>query len=320
MCIADLRLETGTSPGADSSGVESCRRALRERHRRGIELINRPDSGASFCDPDFGLLPDSAPAEIPANKLTASLLRGAVLRDGCLLVRGLVEPSKAATLATEVERAFNARDAHSAGTPSDDGFYEEFAPDPGFRPLQMERAYVASVGVWTADSPRLAAHVVDLLESAKMRELLADYFGEDPVLTVNKWTLRVGEPGPAGPWHQDGAFLGEVRTLNIWLALTPCGELAPSLDVVPQRIGRVLKTGTDGAMHNWSLSPHIAENAANQAGPVRLRFKPGDALLFDEFCVHRPGSDPGMPDRRFAVETWFFSPAHLPDGHTPLGF
>jgi hypothetical protein len=250
----------------------------------------------------------------------AGLLRGAVLRDGCLLVRGLVEPSEARTLAADVERAFDAREAHAAGSRRDDGLYEEFAPDPGFRPLQMERAYVASVGVWTADSPRLAARVFGLLELAGIRELLSDYFGEDPVLTVNKCTLRVGEPGTPGPWHQDGAFLGDVRTLNIWLALTRCGERAPSLDVVPQRIDRVLETGTEGAMHDWSVSPHIAENSGDRARPVRLHFDPGDALLFDELCVHRPGSDPTMPETRYAAETWFFSPSRVPDGYTPLAF
>ena len=111
-----------------------------------------------------------------------------------------------------------------------------------------------------------------------------------------------------------------MRTINIWLALTECGDRAPSLDVVPQRIERILETGTEGATHDWSLSPDIAESAGDRGAPVRLRFQPGDALLFDEFFVHRPGSDEAMSDTRYAVETWVFSPTGFPDAYAPLAF
>ena len=305
---------------AGAAEVEASRHALRKRHLRGAELIDHVDRDAAFCEPRFDLLPDSSPPEVPAEALSAGLLRAAVLRDGCLLVRGLVAPTQATALEIDVQRAFEARDAHAAGSPSDTGLYEEFAPEPGFASLAFERAFIASVGIWTADSPTLAMRVFDLLASAGTRELLADYLGEDPVLSINKCTLRRGEPGPPGPWHQDGAFLGDVRTINIWLALTECGDRAPSLDVVPQRIERILETGTEGATHDWSLSPDIAESAGDRGAPVRLRFQPGDALLFDEFFVHRPGSDAAMSETRYALETWVFSPTGFPDAYVPLAF
>ena len=81
-------------------------------------------------------------------------------------------------------------------------------------------------------------------------------------------------------WHQDGAFLGrDVRSLNLWLALSPCGVDAPGLDIVPQRFDEILPTGTEGALFDWSVSPQVVEDAAG--GPdaimqprVRARRRP----------------------------------------------
>ena len=46
-----------------------------------------------------------------------------------------------------------------------------------------------------------------------------------------------------------------VRSLNLWLALSPCGVDAPGLDIVPRRFDEILPTGTEGAMFDWSVSP-----------------------------------------------------------------
>jgi hypothetical protein len=302
---------------ANVTEVEVQRRALRARHRRGAELITQPDPAPLYCEPQFDLLTGGHPAEVTADRLTPGLLRAAILRDGCLLVRRLLDPGKAEALAGEIERAFEARDAQRAGVSADDGLYEEFEPDPGFQPLS-KRAFVERVGIWTADSPALAARLSDDLRGAGMSELMASYLGEEPVLAVDKCTLRRSQPGPPGPWHQDGAFMGDVRTLDLWIALTPCGEDAPGLDVVARRIEHILPTGTQGAKFDWSVSPEMAEGAAGENGIVRPRFDPGDAMLFDDLCVHRPGSNPTMRNIRYAVETWFFGPAGFPAGYTPL--
>jgi hypothetical protein len=302
---------------AKVTDVEVQRRALRARHRRGAELITQPDPAPSYCEPQFDQLPGGHPAEVTADRLTPGLVRAAILRDGSLLVRGLLEPGEAEALAGQVERAFEARDAQRVGASADDGLYEEFEPDPGFSPLS-KRVFVESVGVWTADSPALAARLSDDLTEAGMSELTASYLGEEPVLAVDKCTLRRCKPGPPGPWHQDGAFMGDVRTLDLWIALTPCGEDAPGLDVVARRFEHILTTGTEGAKFAWSVSPDVAEDAAGEGKIVRPRFEPGDAMLFDDLCVHRPGSNPTMPNVRYAVETWFFGPASFPDGYTPL--
>ena len=44
-----------------------------------------------------------------------------------------------------------------------------------------------------------------------------------------------------------------IRSLNIWLALTHCGDDAPGLDVVARRLTELVPTG-EGAFA-WAASP-----------------------------------------------------------------
>jgi hypothetical protein len=130
-------------------------------------------------------------------------------------------------------------------------------------------------------------------------------------------------PDPAeGPrpsaWHQDGAFLGPVRALNVWLALSRCGDVAPGMDLVPRRLDHLAQAGTEGAVFDWSVSQAVAEREAGEAGIVRPVFEPGDVLLFDELFLHATATDPSMRLPRYAVECWFFGPSSYPDGYAPL--
>jgi hypothetical protein len=45
----------------------------------------------------------------------------------------------------------------------------------------------------------------------------------------------------------------------VWTALTPCGVDAPSVDVYARRFDDIVPTGTDDAMHTWSVSRAQAE-------------------------------------------------------------
>jgi len=146
--------------------------------------------------------------------------------------------------------------------------------------------------------------------------IIAKHFTERPSLSVNKCELRRMPGGMAtGPldFHQDGAFLGaDIRTVNVWLALSSCGVDAPGLDIVPRRVERVLPTGVDGAIFKWTLSPVTVEREL--AGPpiVRPKFEPGDAMLFDHLLIHRTANEPNMTKQRYAIETWFFAPSTYP--------
>jgi len=109
-----------------------------------------------------------------------------------------------------------------------------------------------------------------------------------------------------------------VRALNVWLSLSRCGDIAPGLDVVPRRIEDLVPAGTDGAPLSYVISPRKVEEVAGETGILRPIFEPGDLLLFDDRFLHQTGSDPSMPNPRYAVESWFFGASGFPEDFAPL--
>lgn len=297
------------------------REILRLRHIAGLRLTGASDSGSGeYPTPAFGGLgPDSELPEIVPEALTAELLRAAILRRGFLLVRRYVDPDEARRLAEEIEIAFAARKALQSGESAEEGYYEEFEPDPPSQRLQDQRPWIAEAGgVWVADSPRIMFDLLELLVRMGLRRLAADYLGERPTLSVHKSTLRKAEPATLGAWHQDGSFMGETRNLNMWLSLSHCGDDAPGLDFVSRRFDSILPTGTEGALHTNAVSPAVVERAAGETGVMRPIFEPGDMMLFDDLFLHKTGADPAMPRPRYAVESWFFAPSSFPRDYLPL--
>jgi hypothetical protein len=305
--------------------LEVERRIVSLRHRAGLALAERPVLNPEYPAPDFDLLPAGPDLpEVTPGELTPELLRAAILRNGCLLVRGVIDRDQATHLAEEIDRAYEARDLKTSGGRSNSVYYEEFEPDPRFD-IADERLWVSGgAGVWAADSPRVMVETLDALDRGGLRGLATEYLGERPAISVNKCLLRKVTPDifkdtTASAWHQDGAFLGDVRALNIWLSLSRCGDLAPGLDIVPRRIDLV-PTGTEGATFDWSVSQAVAEESAGELGISRPIFDPGDVLLFDELLLHSTAADEKMPNPRYAVESWFFGPSAFPDDYVPLAF
>jgi hypothetical protein len=257
--------------------------------------------------------------------LTVAALRGGLAHHGCVLVRGLIPRERATALADGIDCALDAFDAcadEPRGTAAPP-WYVPFEADTRKYRVGGRRAWVrASGALWTADSPRMLFELLDAVDATGIGALVEEYFGERPALSANKCTLRRVPVDASTNWHQDGAFLGRhVTTLNLWLALSPCGTDAPGLDIVPRRFDDILPTGTDDAIFDWSVSPTLVEEAAGGADAiVRPEFSPGDALLFDHLFVHRTGISPGMTLDRWAIETWFFAPSTYPDGQIPLAY
>lgn len=296
---------------------------LKLRHEAALKLIDEGPERPAYPAPASDALPrrDGLP-ELAPRDLTPELVRAALLRDGCALVRGLVDADDAASLRDEIDRAFEARGAYRAGDRPPGPYYEDFVPDPRFD-LAPGRVALGDHNLWGPDSPRVAERLFATFRRTGVEALASGYLGERPAISVNKCTLRRVLPDKftdKSPsfWHQDGAFLGDVRALNLWLSLSRCGDQAPGLDIVPRRIAEIVPTGTQGATFEWSVSRDVAEQVAGEAGVLRPVFQPGDALLFDELLLHATGADPGMPNLRYAVECWFFGPSAFPPGYTPL--
>jgi hypothetical protein len=312
-------LDDSTRANRDERDLEADRRIIRLRHLAGIQLLDRAPADPQFAAPDADVLPNGGgPVEIGPEELTPELLRAAILRDGCLLVRGLVGREEALRLAEEIDRAFDARTALSAGSSAAAGYYEEFEPDPSFHQLIKRDWIEAGGGVLAADSPRVLIDTLDALERVGFPGVVHGYLGERAAMSAQKTTLRKADPGVPGAWHQDGKFLGDVHALNLWLSLSRCGDEAPGLDIVPRRLDGLVATGTEGTFFDDQVSDEIARQAADGVGIVRPIFEPGDALLFDDLFLHKTGSDPEMPNPRYALESWFFGPSAFPSEYSPI--
>jgi hypothetical protein len=306
------------------------RKLLDLRHRAGLRLTEEADAAPAHPTPAFDRLPaDSALPEARPDDVDPEFVRAAILRNGYVLIRGLVSPDEARSLADEIERAYVARAAHAAGAgDADESYFAPFEPNRKFD-LSSERVFSQdAAGLWAADSPHVMFDILDAFERTGLTRMATGYLGQHPVMSVNKSVLRKVPPdvfGVSGEgdqrqsgWHQDGRFMGSVTALNVWMALCRCGDVAPGLEFVPRRIDEIVPTGTEGATFDWSVSRAVAEESAGDAPILRPIFEAGDVLLFDEYFLHTTAADSSMLNVRYAIEAWLFAPAGFPDQYAPL--
>lgn len=312
-------MERARKSALNVSTPESKRELLRARHRyaawlaagnsKPLREMASPASGNLELD-RYGL------PEVSRDELSVGVLRKAMLTQGALLVRGLVDRERAEHYAAEIDEAYASRSEADAA-----GAYEPFLPDPPYAPLEEFRPWIEeSGGLLAVDCPDLHAGMIEFFREAGLKEIADEYLGGPAVISAHKTTLRKVEPGTKPGWHQDGAFMGPVRSLNLWLALSRCGDVAPSMDVLPARLDDFITTGGEGTSVANQVSQSDAEAAASKAGVeiVRPVFDPGDALIFDEMFLHATAADGDMEKPRYAIESWFFTPAALPPGYVPI--
>lgn len=260
--------------------------------------------------------------EIEATQLDARTLAEGIRQHGALLVRGLLPETRASQLAAGIEQALQLCEAwyRDGGELPDTPWYSRLPLAEGCE-LSVARNWVENAGgVWAADSPRMLYELTELYGASGVLTAIAGYFGERPMLSVGKSTLRrVPATQGIADWHQDGAFMGsDIRSVNVWLSLSHCGEDASGLEFLPRRVSAVLPTGSDGAHFDWSVGPGMVKRAASGVATVSPVFAPGDALLFDHFFLHRTGVPPGISKPRYAIESWFFAPSAYPAQQVPL--
>lgn len=319
----------GDFPGAIAGAVAANRRLRSAALERRIiswralafatldRAVGRADWPPDFADPFPGI--DGLP-KIDASDLTVETLGGAIQHHGCLWLRGLVPPVEAENLRQGIDRAFAGRDACHAGAPAEQTS-PWYARTDMTEELASKREWVESAGgVWTAESPRMMFDLVEWFEQRGLIDVVAALLGERPALSIGKSTLRRVEGLDGSDWHQDGAFLGaSIRTVNVWLTLSPCGEDASGLELVGRRLPYILQGGTHGAWFPWSVGPGLVEMLAEGGTPVLSPvFEAGDALLFDQFMLHRTGVGPHFIKPRWAIESWLFAPSTFPMEQGPL--
>jgi Phytanoyl-CoA dioxygenase (PhyH) len=319
--VDELRAEIERLADANRSArdLDTERRLVRLRHLAGIRLVDAAPDDHEFAAPAPNQLPNGvALPEFSKAELTPGLIRAGILRDGCLLVRGLVPRDQAEAMAKQIDRAFEQRERHDSGKRADEGYYEEFVPEPGSGEPVVRGWIKQGGGLLAADAPKLNFEMMELFGAAGLRELAGGYLGEPALISVHKTTLRKADPSVPGAWHQDGFFMGPVRSLNMWLSLSRCGDESPGLDLLPTRLDHYLATATEEAALDYTISQLKVDQQRGETPILRPIFEPGDALFFDELFLHKTGSEPSMQAPRYAIENWFFGGSAFPGEYAPI--
>ena len=163
---------------------------------------------------------------------------------GALIVRNLMDNQTASALRDCIDRGLES--PVRLGKVGN----QEGAPDPWFRrspliatgaqgPARVRGGDLSpqSGSIWGVDAPMAAADLIAFYDRLGLRDILAAYFNEEALLSVRKWVLRCVPAMKGGNkgWHQDGRFMGaDIRTVNLWIALSDCGSdmAAPELQLV----------------------------------------------------------------------------------------
>jgi len=316
----EAQLEELVRENREDRDPEREREILKLRVRAGYALARQSGVRRDVIEPDYDSLDSNGPLpEANADQVTAGMIRAAITRHGGILVRGLVDSGKASALAEEIDRAYAAREAFENGGTPEDGYFEEFQPVVPGQSHPHHGPVKEGGGLLAIDSPKVAFEVFEMFGGGGIRGLVSDYLNEQPAVSDNKTTLRKTDPKIPGGWHQDGKFLGDVNSINLWVALTHCGDDAPGLDLVPKRLDGIVEAGTgDEGFLRIVVPQEQAEQIAAPHGIVSPLFEPGDAMFFDHLYLHKTGSDPSQPNMRFALESWFFGPSAFPEEYAPV--
>lgn len=259
--------------------------------------------------------------EVPADELSGEVLGSAVGHHGCLLVRGLFPSHRVEQLVYDIDQTMLALERVIDGALPDGQL-------PWFRPFDADgndlggagRFWAAAGGtVWAAESPRTFFDLVETFDEIGLRELLSGYFLESPVLSVVKTSLRRLPPDAPGGWHQDAYVYGlDTRTVNVWVAFTPCGKaLSPGLDIVPQKLHDMAEE-LPPPPPLATISQATIDRLAVETPVCRPDFAPGDAIVFDSLLPHQTGAGPGFTEPRYGIESWFFAGSTCPAEWVPL--
>lgn len=284
------------------------------RGEAGMALVERAGPMTPPCVSAADVVADF-PVAFDRASISCAAVRQGIASNGVVWVKGFFDAAQTQQLQHVVHRSLEALEQATAQkTRQLPPWFEYYVPRITPASAARKDRFSNRLGsLRICDTPRGLSTWLHIAREAGLLQIVEEYLSAPrPLLTTFKTTFREAVPGPEHKvWHQDGAFMGPVRTLNTWVALTKCGRDAPGMEFIPERM-EILETGTEDAVFSWSVAPSLVDRKF----PDHLvcpEFEPGDILLFDERLLHRTYILPGMSTTRHAIESWFFHPSAYPD-------
>lgn len=278
-----------------------------------------PRTPAPLGEPPASLSYEQGMPACVLSEITPEIVRAAFAASGCLYVPNALDTETTGALREAVEEAQNACRTEQ---PDPRWYRQPKLPTlkQVFDVAGARKFAHNSGGCLATDSPRAMFLILDMFERSGVTALVRNYLGEEPVLSASKFMLWRVSAGPEAGWHQDGRFLGkgmDIASLNVWTALTDCGESAPGMELVLDYPDHYIMAAPDSAF-DWAVSNSQVDEMRKRVPVVIPRFRAGDMLMFDQWLLHRTSRRPDMPDTRYAIESWFFAPSVFPVGRTAL--
>lgn len=289
------------------------RALVRLRQAAWPEVVPRTDPAPNGTVPD--LFPgERGLPEVAAADLSAEVIASAIAHHGALVVRGLFSDARCAHLRDSIDRCWDAIERFRKTQERDPAWFDPIDTDAYGLTMMSRKIIMAGGTGYVPDSPRLLFELLDAFDEAGVKRVVTDYFGEPPALSLVKLAQRRLAPSASGGWHQDAAVYGRTaQTLNFWVPVSRCGDVAPGLEMVPRPLDHLVGThGTEGVDEYSALSDDVDGMLADTPA-VRPIFAAGDAAVFDQMLLHQTAASPEFTETRYGFESWFFAPATYPD-------
>ena len=154
--------------------------------------------------------------EIDHRDFTATNVASGVFNHGSIIVRNMLTAAQVSLMRDSIIQTYAQHDKAMAGAPETETapWFVPFSPAPqeGTKvTLELERGWYRQGGAeLAADSPRGLFNLINCLQDAGITDMVTEYLGERPALSVRKTSLRQipKDHNAENGWHQDGAFLG----------------------------------------------------------------------------------------------------------------
>lgn len=286
------------------------RRLVMLRYHAWSEIDRAGPVGWGAPVPDLFPGVDRIP-EVHISDLSGEVIRSAFQHHAGLVVRELLSAEWCERLKAGIDRSWEAIERYRATDEFDTEWFHPYL----FDAMDMaERAWPLQSGTsYVPDSPRLLFDLLEAFDHSGIKAIVGDYFDEAPALSLVKLAQRRLPPEATGGWHQDGAVYGvTARTLNVWVPVTRCGDVAPGLEMWPRPLDYLVGTVSDSGPEAFVARPDEVAALTARVPADRPVFGPGDAALFDQFLLHQTAASEAFTDVRYGFECWFFAPSTYP--------